>query len=241
MPKIYDNINQKLLDGLRQALEGAYAAAFCVGYFHLRGWKELADLIEPFSGHDDNSCCRILVGMHRPPDEVMRELQGVLRAPGVDGPRIARLRLQITESFKHQLEFGVPSREAETTLRRLLEHLRSGKVRVKSYLRHPLHAKLYLVQREDRIAPLIAFIGSSNLTYPGLTGQGELNVDVVEQDAANKLWQWFEQFWRDSSAIDLTSELAQLIEQSWACRENVRPYLVYLKMAYYLSQEACQG
>ncbi|MCS7313032.1 MAG: phospholipase D-like domain-containing protein, partial [Acidobacteria bacterium] len=240
MPNIYDNVEQNLLDGLRRALEKARAAAFCVAYFHLRGWKALADWIEKFSGQDD-SCCRILVGMHRPPEEVMRELQGVRPPPSIDGGRIAPLKGQITESFKRQLEFGVPSREAETTLRRLLEQLRSRKVRVKSYLRHPLHAKLYLVQREDPIAPLIAFVGSSNFTYPGLTGQGELNVDVVEQDAANKLQQWFEKFWNDPLAVDLTDDLAQLIEQSWVCQENVRPYLVYLKMAYYLSQEARQG
>ncbi|MCS6966080.1 MAG: hypothetical protein NZ473_04855 [Candidatus Kapabacteria bacterium] len=75
MPNIYDNIEQKLLDGLKRALEEARAAAFCVAYFHLRGWKELAEFIEHFPARDD-PCCRILVGMHRPPEEVMRQLQG---------------------------------------------------------------------------------------------------------------------------------------------------------------------
>ncbi|MDW8002175.1 MAG: phospholipase D-like domain-containing protein [Deltaproteobacteria bacterium] len=240
MPTIYDNVYQNLLDGLKNALKEATSASICVAYFHLRGWKDIADLIENFSGQGDSSC-RILVGMHRPPEEAMREIQGVLPWPGIDGARLSQLKRQITESFKHQLEFGVPSAEAEMTLRRLFKQLRSGKVRVKSYPRHPLHAKLYLIQRKDPIAPLIAFLGSSNLTYPGLTGQGELNVDVVDQDAANKLLLWFEKFWNDQFAIDPTEELAQLIEQSWVLQENVRPYLVYLKMAYYLSQEARQG
>jgi hypothetical protein len=29
-------------------------------------------------------------------------------------------------------------------------------------------------------------VGSSNLTFAGLAGQGELNIDVVDQDAAQK-------------------------------------------------------
>jgi len=59
-------------------------------------------------------------------------------------------------------------------------------------LRYPLHAKLYLVKRKDRVAPLVGFIGSSNLTLAGLSQQGKLNVDVVDQDAAAKLQKWFD-------------------------------------------------
>lgn len=86
MPEIFDNISTKLIDGLVTALQEANAAAFCVGYFHLRGWKELAAEIERLPGQDESSCCRILVGMHRPPQEQMRLLQG-LQSPStiVDG------------------------------------------------------------------------------------------------------------------------------------------------------------
>lgn len=37
MPTIYDNIELKLIAGLRNLLPEAYAAAFCVGYLNLRG------------------------------------------------------------------------------------------------------------------------------------------------------------------------------------------------------------
>ncbi|MBM3265061.1 MAG: hypothetical protein FJY97_16785 [candidate division Zixibacteria bacterium] len=39
-------------------------------------------------------------------------------------------------------------------LRRLADPLRDRKVVVKLYLRHPLHAKLYLLYRFDPISPL---------------------------------------------------------------------------------------
>lgn len=242
MPKIFDNLESKLLDGLRRVLPEATACSFCVGYLNLRGWDQLADLVEGLTGGDEDLACRVLVGMHRPPEEEMKALAGLNRGSQiVDGPTLARLRRRITESFKEQLEFGVPSAQAETALRQLAGQLRARKVFLKAFLRYPLHAKLYLVRRQDPVTPLIGFVGSSNLTLAGLSQQGELNVDVVEQDAAEKLQAWFDDLWRDELALDLSNDLAELIETSWARKELVRPYLVYLKIAYHLCEEAREG
>ena len=106
---------------------------------------------------------------------------------------------------------------------------------------YPLHAKLYLVLRSDPITPLIGYPGSSNLTLAGLSRQEELNVDVVEQDAAHKLQQWFNERWQDRLASDISEQLAALIETSGVRERLPLPCHVYLKMAYYLSQEAHQG
>ena len=57
------------------------------------------------------------------------------------------------------------------------------KVVVKLFLRHPLHAKLYLLFRPDPVSPRVGYLGSSNLTMAGLSQQGELNIDVLDQDA----------------------------------------------------------
>lgn len=242
MPQIYDNIHLHLIDGLRQFAGAAQSCAFCVGYLNLRGWDQLADLVDTLPGGTEDAACRLLVGMHRPPEEEMKALAGLKRSDViVDGPTLAQLKRRVTESFKQQLEFGVPSDQAERTLRRLAEQLRARKIFLKAFLRYPLHAKLYLARRSDPVTPLIGFVGSSNLTLAGLSHQGELNVDVVEQDAARKLQAWFDDRWRDELAVDLSDTLAELIETSWARADLVRPYLVYLKIAYHLSEEARQG
>ncbi|MEK8015240.1 MAG: helicase-related protein, partial [Candidatus Parabeggiatoa sp.] len=121
------------------------------------------------------------------------------------------------------------------------QQLRDQKVIIKLFLKAPLHAKLYLLFREDQFNPVIGYLGSSNLTYAGLSGQGELNVDVVEGDACQKLADWFEARWQDRWCLDISKQLIEIIEQSWARDELIPPYYIYLKMAYHLSQEARAG
>ena len=68
-----------------------------------------------------------------------------------------------------------------------------------------------------------------------------MNIDVLDQDACNKLSQWFEDRWNDRWCIDISKELIEIIEESWARESMVPPYHIYLKIAYHLSQEARTG
>jgi SNF2 family DNA or RNA helicase len=240
MPTIFDNIEKKLLFTLRQTLQEAVRADFCVGYFHIRGWDQIAEYIEHFEGNEE-SCCRVLVGMNKTPEDEMRESQSIRPQHYLDGPTVARMRRKAAESFKEQIERGVPTARAEASLRKLACQLQARKVRVKLFLQYPLHAKLYLIHRRDTVTPQVGYLGSSNLTAPGLSHQGELNVDVVEQDAANKLQRWFDDRWNDELAFDISDDLFTLIDTSWAADRLVKPYHVYLKMAYHLSEVAREG
>lgn len=241
MPRIFDNIEQLLLPALQQTLEVADHADFCVGYFNLRGWKQLDEFVEHWPG-GERHCCRLLVGMHRLPAEELRAALSPLHRDGeIDNQTALRLKKRLAEEFREQLTIGVPTNEDERCLRRLAKQIRSSKVVVKLFLRHLLHAKLYLLFRPDPINPTVAYLGSSNLTFAGLACQGELNVDVLEHDACGKLARWFEDRWDDRWCIDISAELAQIIEESWAREPLVPPYHIYIKMAYHLSQEAREG
>jgi phosphatidylserine/phosphatidylglycerophosphate/cardiolipin synthase-like enzyme len=126
------------------------------------------------------------------------------------------MKRQLAEEFRNQLMAGCPTNADEAGLRRLAAQIKADKVRVKLFLRHPLHAKLYLLFRPDPINPIVGYLGSSNLTMAGLAAQGELNVDVLDHDAAQKLAAWFNDRWTDRWCIDISADLLATIEESWA-------------------------
>lgn len=242
MPRIFDNIEQQLLAALKDTLEVAARADFCVGYFNLRGWKAIDAYIERWSGQN-GECCRLLVGMQKLPGDELRGSLSLLGdgQVGMDTRTAIDLKRKLAEEFRSQLVAGMPTDTDEKGLRRLMRQIRAGKVVIKLYLRHLLHAKLYLLFCNDRINPIVGYLGSSNLTFMGLSHQGELNMDVLDYDACQKLARWFEDCWNDRWCLDISDELAKIIEESWARETLISPYHIYIKMAYHLSQEARAG
>jgi superfamily II DNA or RNA helicase len=241
VPDIYDNIASKLLPALRSSIELCHRADFAVGYFNLRGWREIDDLVERWAG-GEGACVRLLVGMQSLPQDELREgLSLAASDAAVDQQKVLRLKKRVAEDFRAQLMIGAPTAADETGLRRLSAQLRARKVVAKLFLRHKLHAKLYLLYRQDPANPIIGYLGSSNLTFAGLSYQGELNIDVLDKDAARKLEAWFIKHWEDRWCLDITDELADIIDESWAREKPIPPYHIYLKIAYHLSQEARAG
>lgn len=250
MAKIFDNIELKFEDGLKKAIssQGVKRVDFCVGYFNLRGWNLVVNEIDQLSGDyvDEDGrnvyrTCRLLIGMHRPPEEYIRILYSN-NDELPDSEMVQRCKLQIALDFKRQLLLGLPTKQDEWTLRRLSTQMKDDKVRVKLFLREPLHAKLYLAYRPDDFSnPILSLMGSSNLTYSGLTKQGELNAEFGDSDQAKKFATWFDDRWNDRFCVDITEELINVIDNSWASEKEIPPYYIYLKIAYHLSEEARNG
>ena len=248
MPKIYDNINNHLTNGLNETLELYRRADFCVGYFNLRGRKEVANKIENLEGVEINEgkenihrVCRLLVGMQKMPVDILKDYFYHDENHIIDQTEAVKLKKKLAQEFKEQLTIGIPTEDDEKSLRKLSQQMKDNKVVVKLHLRYTLHAKLYLAYRNDKINPVIGFVGSSNLTLAGLAKQGELNIDVMDQDASNKLAVWFDDRWKDRWCLDITQELIEIIDNSWAADRLISPFYIYLKIAYHLSREARAG
>jgi hypothetical protein len=126
VPRIFDNIDQKLLPALKETLEIAYRADFCVGYFNLRGWRQIDARIDEWTGGEEYGC-RLLVGMHRRPQDELR-LAFSMNENGdrVDNKTAVQLRQQLAQEFRQQLTVGAPTNEDEAGLRRLANQIRAG-------------------------------------------------------------------------------------------------------------------
>src|SRR4051794_10183216 len=103
MPRIFDNIDLRLLPTLTDSLSVGRRADFCVGYFNLRGWRQLDSHVERWTGEDE-SCCRLLVGMQKLPADEFRDLMrlGELEA-GIDNATAIKLRSRLAAEFREQL------------------------------------------------------------------------------------------------------------------------------------------
>jgi len=249
MARIYDNIESKFVNGLQNLITdvGIKRVDFCVGYFNLRGWNLVVNQIDQIPGdyvyendRQEYRKCRLLIGMHQPDEDLVRQLYSNPQSP--DAAYVQQCKLEIARDFKKQLLLGLPTQRDEWTLRRLSAQLKEDKICVKLYVAEPLHAKLYLAYSPDSNRNKIAgILGSSNLTYAGLTKQGELDADIENNRDLEALAEWFDDRWNDRFCIDITKELIDAIDNSWASEEIIPPYYIYLKTAYHLSADARSG
>lgn len=252
MARIFDNksretsfdtaLNENLFDGDVKRVD------FCVGYFNLRGWDLIMNQIDSLQGEPVDEgherpmrYCRLLIGMLQPPKELLARYYGTANDDFVvDNKYKEACRIQMAQEFRKQLLIGLPTKRDKFTLQRLLQQLKDSKVCIKLYTGIPVHAKLYISHYEGSRSSCYSLMGSSNLTGPGLTRKGELNIEITDSDQNKGLCGWFDGLWNDRVCIDITQELIKVLEDSWA-NQAVTPYDIYLKTVYHLSEEARSG
>lgn len=106
------------------------------------------------------------------------------------------------ESEKRKDDFikGVPA---------IVAALASGQIQCRVYRKDKFHAKAYITHAEMEVVGSAALVGSSNLTYPGLCDNVELNVQITGAQVT-ALQEWYERHWED--AEDVTPEILRVME-----------------------------
>ena len=246
MSRIFDNIDLHLGEHLKKVVQDFDRLDAAVGYFNLRGWQFFAPIVEEKQAKSE-PVARILIGMtgadpeRQVTDFLQSSIDGSVSADAIDNSLARDRKQNALLKFREQLSRGVLNKEDYDSLRTLKKHLDEGKVKIKLFTRRPLHGKTYICHREDVTNPIAAFVGSSNLTMSGLQHNFELNVDVLDWDGTHALAKWFEDRWDDRFSIDITSDLIELIEESWAGEKQPSPYDLYLKVCWHLSKDVREG
>ena len=159
---------------------------------------------------------RILMG-----DEVSKRTKAAFNA-GLSQIE-ARLDASLeAEKEKNDFLTGVPA---------VVAAIRAGKIQCRVYRKDKFHAKCYLTHGREVIIGSFGLVGSSNFTYPGITENIELNVQIPGAPVA-VLQEWYEQHWND--AEDISPEILRVIER------HVREYPPFEIYARSL-QEYCRG
>jgi superfamily II DNA or RNA helicase len=151
---------------------------------------------------------RILMG-----DEVSRRTRNAFTA----GLEKVKQRLDLSleeEKEKNDFLTGVPG---------IVEAIRSGKISCRVYRKEKFHAKAYITHARLEVVGSSALVGSANFTYPGLTENIELNVQITGQPVT-VLQEWYEQHWAE--AEDVSEEILRTIERH---TREYPPFDVYTK------------
>lgn len=91
----------------------------------------------------------------------------------------------------------------------------TGDIAIRFTRNYKIHSKLYLIYKNRHDIPYRAFLGSSNLTYSGLSGTpGELNAEFGDHENCSQLKDWFEQQWDSSHVEDFSEKIIGLIQDN---------------------------
>lgn len=246
MTRILDNLNAELGEHLQRTFKDFERMDVAVGYFNLRGWRFFDALIEDKVQPAGQPIVRVLIGMASAGahDETLEDLQATVDGThqlDADGDASRLRRAELLLQLRMQLMRGIPTTQDRATLASLRALLAAGAVEVKVFTRRALHGKTYVFHRDDLNSPIVGFVGSSNLTAPGLTHNLELNVDVLDNHAAADLAQWFDDRWNDRFSRPVTADLLDLLDESWATDRLRPPFEVFLKVCYDLSRDVREG
>jgi superfamily II DNA or RNA helicase len=118
----------------------------------------------------------------------------------------------------------------------IVEAIASGKIKCRVYAKKKFHAKAYITHSKLTVVGSSALVGSSNFTFPGLTGNVELNVQLRRE--VPQLQEWFDEHWQQ--ADDISPDVLKVIERH---TRQYLPFEVYAKalQAYFHNDEATAG
>jgi superfamily II DNA or RNA helicase len=237
-----DNREKTMFEALSNALDSSDEVDICVGYFYFSGFQMLSEKLK-------DKKIRILVGKELDPEcipeivKYSREQDVGLDKYGLRRP--SNSQLQMRQNYIDALvgfvndsdTFDNP--QSEKTFEMFIQKITDGTLEIRKTI-EDYHGKFYVIKNAKQHSangdfPGAVFHGSSNFTYRGLSGQGELNEvsrDAHKFNEANKI---FEDLWDSSRSISIADKASSNIfiddlkKKLWIYK-SPSPYLMYIRV-----------
>ena len=210
---IVDNSDQdwKVRNYLHEWTDLAHKFDIATGYFEIGAllaldgqWQKLEKI-------------RILMG-----DEVSKRTKKALLASIETAKQILDASIE-REKEKNDFLTGVPA---------IVDAIRKDQIECRIYTKEKFHAKAYITHAKHAVIGSTALVGSSNFTYPGMTDNVELNIQIRRE--VDLLQEWYERHWEEAQPI--SEDILKVIERH---TYEYSPFEVYAKalQEYFRSYE----
>lgn len=215
---------RKLSTRLNKLLSKSSRFDCLVGYFYLSGFYLIQKSLEPCEK------VRILIGL-KTESEVYKALQRVKIQGELE---FHRPTIEIVKDFKkvvlEQLNEAVETAEVEEGIDHFVRLCSEGKVEVRAYDKHPIHAKLYIFSfNQDQVDKGRVITGSSNLSISGLHNNLEFNVELKNSSDYDFASEQFERLWKES--VEVSEDFVQTVKNE-SHLAQFSPYQLFLKFLY---------
>ena len=216
---IVDNSDQdwKVRNYLHEWTDLAHKFDIATGYFEIGAllaldgqWQKLEKI-------------RILMG-----DEVSRRTKKALLAGIETAKQILDASIE-REKEKNDFLTGVPA---------IVDAIKKSQIECRIYTKEKFHAKAYITHAKHAVIGSTALVGSSNFTYPGMTDNVELNIQIRRE--VDLLQEWYERHWNEAQPIS-RRETAEISEEEMRFENGETPELldvIEIQMVEYKPNES---
>ena len=215
MASIIDNRNKTMLDSLKNSLKQAESVDILTAFFYFSGFNALAEELK-------DKKIRILVGNTIDPSAIADLCNAVKDSPdelletyavrGYTRLNNSQKKNYYVDSFvelfnKSALADEFDSTDSQAIFKMFLDKIADGTLEIR-LTATPNHAKAYILTNMFEYSCFgdqkgVVFTGSSNFTYNGLRGQGEMNERFSDNSKYEEYSESFEKLWNDSKSIDV--------------------------------------
>jgi len=196
-----------------------------VGYFRSSGFFKIYPSLENVEK------VRILVGLSV--DKITHQVVETSKK-GENTLFVSTKNVQdgFTDQVEKEMEEAEDNSNVEEGVKKFIEYIRSGKLEIKVYPDHPIHAKVYIIRKDQDKSEHVGQVitGSSNFSRSGFVDNLEFNVELKDAVDVRFALKKFEGLWK--KGVDVSDKYVDTINTKTWLNDEITPYELYVKFLY---------